>query len=212
MQLAIKNTEILKLRKNAQEHASYAAKESSKFKEAKEVVKSITDQLKEIIEKLPSEVSESETLKAINTQAEAFLKTHGTNEASMESSNDQRMEYSVDTTAVPSNYSSENESRSSEASAVRGGVEKEITEQFEPGVYITYVNHRNGGKIFRRVRFSKRRFDETQAEEWWSKNKDRVLKRYSPHATKSASSTASSLTQPPPPPVVDETTEAAPPP
>ncbi|KAA3467926.1 Zinc finger, FYVE-type [Gossypium australe] len=203
--------EILKLRKNAQESASYAVKESSKFKEAKEVVKSITDQLKEIIEKLPSEVSESETLKAMNTQAEAFLKTHGTTEASMESSNDQRMEYSVDTTAVPSNYSSENESRSSEASAVRGGVEKEITEQFEPGVYITYVNHRNGGKIFRRVRFSKRRFDETQAEEWWSKNKDRVLKRYSPHATKPASSTASSLTQPPPP-VVDETTEAAPPP
>lgn len=121
--------------------------------------------MKEIIEKLPSEVSESEALKAMNTQAEAFLNTHGTTEASVESSNDQREEYSVDTTAsVASNYSgssreaspqqsSENESRSSEASAVRGGVEKEITEQFEPGVYITYVNHRNGGKIFRRVRF-----------------------------------------------------------
>ena len=27
---------------------------------------------------------------------------------------------------------------------------------------------------------SKRKFDEHQAEDWWSKNKDRVLKRYSP--------------------------------
>lgn len=31
--------------------------------------------------------------------------------------------------------------------------------------------------------FSKRRFDEQQAEEWWSKNKDRVVRRYSPTAS-----------------------------
>ncbi|XWS53809.1 hypothetical protein CRYUN_Cryun10bG0032000 [Craigia yunnanensis] len=219
--------EIQKLRKNAQESSSYALEESSKSKEAKEVVKSITDQLKEITEKLPPEISESETFRAMHTQAEAFLNTHGTSEASssppasLESSHmqDQRVEDNVDAAAtVPSNdtgtsreaapqQSSENESRSSEASAIRGGGEKEIIEQFEPGVYITYVHHRNGGKIFRRVRFSKRRFDEHQAEEWWSKNKDRVLMRYSPHATKSASA-VSSPTRPPPAPA-DETTEAA---
>ncbi|XWS08780.1 hypothetical protein CRYUN_Cryun40dG0030100 [Craigia yunnanensis] len=216
-----------KLQENAQEFDSYAVEESSKYKEAKEVVKSITDQLKEITEKLPPEVSDSETFRAIHTQAEAFLNIHGTSgpssslPASLESSDmqDQRVEDNVDAAAaVPSNdsgnsreaapqQSSENESRSSEASAINGGGGKEIIEQFEPGVYITYVHHRNGGKIFRRVRFSKRRFDEHQAEEWWSKNKDRVLMRYSPHATKSASA-VSSPTQPLPAPA-DETSEAA---
>ncbi|XVE65829.1 hypothetical protein DITRI_Ditri08aG0030600 [Diplodiscus trichospermus] len=204
--------EIQRLRKDAQQSALYAVEESSKSKEAREVVKSITDQLKEITEKLPPEVSESETFRAMHTQAEAFLNTHGTSEdssslpACLESSNmqDQRVEDSVDSAAtVPSNSSGS----SREASTIRGGEEKEIIEQFEPGVYITYVHHRNGGKVFRRVRFSKRRFDEHQAEEWWSKNKDRLLMRYSPHATKPAS-TVSSPSQPPPA-AADGTTEAA---
>ncbi|XP_022748801.1 PH, RCC1 and FYVE domains-containing protein 1-like [Durio zibethinus] len=237
--------EIQKLRKNARESALYAVEESSKSKEAKEVMKSITDQLKEITEKLPPEVSESETFRAMHTQADAFLNTYGTSEASSsppelsESSHmqDQRVEDNMDdaatvpsndngssteaveiAAAVPSNdsgssieaapqQSSEKESRSPEASAVRGGGEKEISEQYEPGVYITYVHHQNGGKIFRRVRFSKRRFDGQQAEEWWSKNKDRVLMRYSPHATKPATA-VSFPTQPPPAPA-DETTEEA---
>lgn len=43
---------------------------------------------------------------------------------------------------------------------------------------------------------SKRRFDEHQAEEWWSKNKDRVLRRYSPQ-TATPTSTASSSTSVP---------------
>ncbi|XVF66478.1 hypothetical protein PTKIN_Ptkin10aG0038600 [Pterospermum kingtungense] len=207
--------EIQKLRENAQE---FAVQESSKSKEAKEVVKSITDQLKEITEKLPREVSENETLRAMLTQAEAFLNTHGTSEASpslpasLETSNiqDQRVEENVATAAIVPSKSSESESRSSEASAIRGGLEKEIVEQFEPGVYITYVHHPNGGKIFRRVRFSKRRFDENQAEEWWGKNKDRVLKRYSPHATKPAPAVSSPTPPPPPPPpAADEASEAA---
>ncbi|XP_022760898.1 PH, RCC1 and FYVE domains-containing protein 1-like [Durio zibethinus] len=223
------DVEIKKLRENAQESDSYALEESSKYKEAKEVVQSITDQLKEITEKLPPEVAESETFRAMHTRAEAFLNTHGTSEASsclpasLESSNvqDQRMEDNVETaTTVPSNdggssteaasqQSSENESRASEASAISRGGEKEIIEQFEPGVYITYVYHQNGGKIFRRVRFSKRRFAEQQAEEWWSKNKDRVLMRYSPHATKPASAVSSPSQPQTPPAPADETSEAA---
>ncbi|GMJ05470.1 hypothetical protein like AT4G14368 [Hibiscus trionum] len=194
--------EIQKLRKNAQESASYAVRESSKFKEAKEVVKSLTEQLKEIIEKLPSEVSENETFIAMNTQAEAFLSTYGKPDASLPATMENQM---TENTCVPSNDSGS----SRQGSAARGG---EMTEQFEPGVYITYVNHQNGGKIFRRVRFSKRKFDGQQAEEWWSKNKDRVLMRYSPNAIKQ--SVAPSPLQPPPsPPPADasETTDAAPP-
>ncbi|KAK6265652.1 hypothetical protein QUC31_016489 [Theobroma cacao] len=262
------DTEMQKLQKNAEESASYAAAESFKCKEAKEVLKSITDQLKEITETLPPEILESETFRAMHTQAEAFLHSHGTSEAaaslpaSLESSHmqDQRVEDNVDTAAtVPSNdsgssitreaapqqssqiesssleaapqqisqiesssseaapqQSSQIESRSSEASAIRGGGENELTEQFEPGVYITFFYDPNGGKVFGRVRFSKRRFAAHQAEEWWVRNKDRVQLRYIMQVTRPASA-ASSLTppQPPRPPSptpADETNEEASPP
>ncbi|KAL4295946.1 hypothetical protein GQ457_12G001540 [Hibiscus cannabinus] len=67
------DAEILKLRNFAQQSTSYAAKESSKSKEAKALMKFIKDQLMEIKEKLPPEVSESEAFKAMQAQAEAFL-------------------------------------------------------------------------------------------------------------------------------------------
>ncbi|KAL4297057.1 hypothetical protein GQ457_12G001550 [Hibiscus cannabinus] len=97
-------------------------------------------------------------------------------------------------------------SRSSVASAVRGGGGKEAVEKFEPGVYITYIYHNNAVKIFKRVRFGKRKFTEQQAGEWWNKNKDRVFLRYTPIAINPASVVSS----PTPPPVADETGETAP--
>lgn len=45
---------------------------------------------------------------------------------------------------------------------------------------------------------SKRRFHEHQAEEWWNKNKDRVLRKYSTLAATKADGSASSNTLPPP--------------
>ncbi|TYI12293.1 hypothetical protein ES332_A09G267200v1 [Gossypium tomentosum] len=188
--------EILKLQKSAQQSTSYATKESSKSNEAKKLVKSITDQLMEITEKLPAEVSDDETFKAIQTRAKTFLNRLEASEtylpASLESS---PMEGNTDASKW----------RPSESSAIRDGSEKEITEQFEPGVYITYFYHNNGGKIFKRVRFSKRKFDEQQAGEWWSNNKDRVLTRYSPNAAKLASAVSS----PTPLPADEETSEAS---
>lgn len=43
---------------------------------------------------------------------------------------------------------------------------------------------------------SKRKFDEHQAEDWWSKNKDRVLKRYCPPTASPASIGSSSTSVP----------------
>ncbi|KAE8706190.1 hypothetical protein F3Y22_tig00110403pilonHSYRG00168 [Hibiscus syriacus] len=133
------NVEIQKLRKKAQESALNAVRESSKFKEAKEVVKSITDELKELFEKLPSEVSESETFKAMNTQAEAFLSTYGKPDASLPATLENQTVEST-TAIVPSNDSGSSRDAAAQPSSA------ELTEQFEPGVYITYVNHPNGGR------------------------------------------------------------------
>ncbi|KAI3460324.1 hypothetical protein Pfo_016987 [Paulownia fortunei] len=70
---------------------------------------------------------------------------------------------------------------SPEAAKTQG--QKEVIEQFEPGVYVTFIQLANGTKFFKRVRFSKRRFAEQQAEEWWKDNKDRLPKKYSPAKT-----------------------------
>ncbi|XP_072961437.1 PH, RCC1 and FYVE domains-containing protein 1-like isoform X2 [Typha angustifolia] len=56
--------------------------------------------------------------------------------------------------------------------------EVQLIEQFEPGVYVTLVQLRDGTKVFKRVRFSKRRFAEQQAEVWWKENQVRVFKKY----------------------------------
>ncbi|XP_028097298.1 protein Brevis radix-like 4 [Camellia sinensis] len=78
--------------------------------------------------------------------------------------------------------SNESGSRSPKAPPKTEG-QKEVIEQFEPGVYVTLIQLQEGTKIFKRVRFSKRRFAEQQAEEWWKENKDRLLKKYSPPPT-----------------------------
>ncbi|KAG8093262.1 hypothetical protein GUJ93_ZPchr0012g21387 [Zizania palustris] len=57
--------------------------------------------------------------------------------------------------------------------------EVQLIEQFEPGVYVTLIQLRDGTKVFKRVRFSKRRFAEQQAEEWWRENQERVFRKYS---------------------------------
>ncbi|KAL5058301.1 hypothetical protein RYX36_029905 [Vicia faba] len=94
--------------------------------------------------------------------------------------------------------SSENDSKSLNSSrSVREG-ESQIIEQFEPGVYVTLIVKPNGNRVFKRVRFSKRRFREDQAEQWWNENKERVLDRYNPHATsyKDVAPSSSTLPQP----------------
>ncbi|KAH7859320.1 hypothetical protein Vadar_034550 [Vaccinium darrowii] len=83
--------------------------------------------------------------------------------------------------------------------------QREVIEQFEPGVYVTLIQLHNGTKIFKRVRFSKRRFAEQQAEEWWMGNKDRLLKKYNPSVANSASTGSSTI-----PTASDENDEAAP--
>ncbi|TKY65720.1 E3 ubiquitin-protein ligase HERC1 [Spatholobus suberectus] len=100
----------------------------------------------------------------------------------------------------------ENDTKSEDSSRPGKQGETQVIEQFEPGVYVTLIVKSGGVKIFKRVRFSKRRFHEHQAEEWWNKNKDRVLRKYGPQTTNSEG-IGSSNTLPPPP--TEENIEAA---
>lgn len=171
-------------------------------------------QLKELKDKLPPEVSESEAFESINSQAEAYLNANEALETSLLTTSGQEQETYQKTEEQVSSKSSITEASNSsrppitEASSSRTSG-KESKEQFEPGVYVTYEVDMNGNKIFRRVRFSKKRFDEHQAEDWWTKNKDRLLKSYGSNSSSSSSSnpTASDspiASQPPSDPSVPE--------
>ncbi|MCO5562429.1 hypothetical protein L7F22_016057 [Adiantum nelumboides] len=56
--------------------------------------------------------------------------------------------------------------------------EREWVEQDDPGVYITFVKLPSGSKDLRRVRFSRKKFNESQAEKWWAENKLRVYQQH----------------------------------
>jgi len=56
--------------------------------------------------------------------------------------------------------------------------EAEWVEQDEPGVYITLTSLPGGGKDLKRVRFSRKRFSENEAEQWWAENRLRVHEQY----------------------------------
>ncbi|CAM8994610.1 unnamed protein product [Rhodiola kirilowii] len=191
--------EIQRLLKNVQMVVSSAAEQSSKCTAANEVVKTITAQLKEISEKLPPEVSESESFKAAFDQAIAFtssikvpslgdltsIHSHGMSEGSTQSEllqssgNTDQLNYKkVSREATPDNDAN----ASGSSSTVKKEKLTQVIEQFEPGVYVTLILLSDGTKIFSRVRFSKRKFDEHQAEVWWKENKERLLRRYSPPA------------------------------
>ncbi|KAJ1379786.1 Brevis radix, partial [Sesbania bispinosa] len=201
--------------------------------------------LKEIADKLPPEVSDTENFKTMLTRAEDFLKENLESKTSSSPSNSEceqqnapalnscssklqehKIEETNEAAGVDSSQdggnvlqesdksslsnnevvvhpqSSENDSKSLESSRSRREGETQVIEQFEPGVYVTLIVKPGGIKVFKRVRFSKRRFHEHQAEEWWNKNKDRVLRKYSPQATNPES------TVPGIPPPSDENCEA----
>nr|KYP76012.1 putative E3 ubiquitin-protein ligase HERC2 [Cajanus cajan] len=58
------------------------------------------------------------------------------------------------------------------------GLKSEWVEQYEPGVYITFTTLPCGKKGLKRVRFSRKRFSEKEAEKWWEENQGTVYHKY----------------------------------
>lgn len=205
-----------KASKEAKEAAFVAVQESAKLNAAVELIKTIETQMKDIAGKLPDDLGNN--LKSMITSAELFLKNNKTSAlkqpssaaSNIESANapeNQRndLEHSIKENAqiniksaindirdAADRQSMESSSRSPRTSTRKTNSrgEAELMEQFEPGVYVTSLQQPDGTKLFKRIKFSKRRFSEQEAEEWWRKNQERVLKKYSSiiHASSNASS------------------------
>ncbi|KAJ7943937.1 protein BREVIS RADIX-like [Quillaja saponaria] len=57
-------------------------------------------------------------------------------------------------------------------------IEAEWIEEDEPGVYITIRQLVDGTRELRRVRFSRERFGELNAKQWWEQNRERIQAQY----------------------------------
>ncbi|PIN00158.1 putative protein, contains RCC1 domain [Handroanthus impetiginosus] len=156
--------------KQLKEMTARAADEAEKSKAAKEVIKSLTAQLKVMAERVPEEQV---------TCSQMDINKQMTNDNNCPSNGS-----SVMTTTSPKSESSDNSPTPPLSNGTKAQVQKsERTIQDEPGVYITLVSLPNGVNELRRVRFSRKHFTEDQAEKWWAENGTRVCERHNVRTT-----------------------------
>lgn len=257
--------ELQRSTKKAQEAMSLATEESAKSRAAKEVIKSLTAQLKEMAERLPPGVYDAESViqtclpnglefngfchpdanSECHSRSDSFISSfmgssaandsalatgiqnlsrspgtlfpasetnmHQQNQSPLASSktddpHDVRLPNGEQGNQATNGNGTEvfhgGESRpsqsgesgiGSENSALTSNivqVEAEWIEQYEPGVYITLVALRDGTRDLKRVRFSRRRFGEHQAETWWSENREKVYEKYNVRVSERSSASS----------------------
>ncbi|KAI3672864.1 hypothetical protein L6452_38964 [Arctium lappa] len=231
-QCEMQEVELQKSRKQAHEAMVSAAEESAKCNAAKDVIKSLTAQLKDMAERLPTGTYDLDSIKLPNGMDpncssdttngenelrsntcylispssasinETFTETKGPPIRTTSNGNDGYSDAarSLNGTAVEmGNKYLEGEKNGfkprnpvvSSSSNATDQVEAEWIEQYEPGVYITLVALRDGTRDLKRVRFSRRRFGEHQAETWWSENREKVYERYNVRGSDNKSSVSS---------------------
>uniref|UniRef100_A0A7N0U0J9 Uncharacterized protein n=1 Tax=Kalanchoe fedtschenkoi TaxID=63787 RepID=A0A7N0U0J9_KALFE len=233
--------ELQKSQKRAQQATTLAAEESAKSKAAKEVIRSLTSQLKDLAETLPNEILRQTYLSNdLKPQGFCYPDMTGGLHSRSKSSHGSLLDSPTRGTAqllpdtprrrsdtsqpnwVPqtsnrrddingslsngaeevrtstiSNFSDHPMKKGSDslqdgddmkitdnsAAGNSNQVEAEWIEQYEPGVYLTLVAFSDGTRDLKRVRFSRRRFGEHQAESWWSENREKVYERYNVHGS-----------------------------
>ncbi|XP_042389347.1 PH, RCC1 and FYVE domains-containing protein 1-like [Zingiber officinale] len=189
----LQEVELERTAKQLKEAIAIAGEETAKCKAAKEVIKSFTAQLKDMAERLPAganKINKFPSLSSFNPSS-ATSDASSFSEATVE-------QLSISTSAshepdsngsyVNGPSSASNSSKIGLTSEVRNGSMEKISnpallpaewvEQREPGVYITLTSLPGGMKDIKRVRFSRKRFSEKQAEQWWSENRARVYEQY----------------------------------
>ncbi|KAL8160988.1 hypothetical protein V2J09_012477 [Rumex salicifolius] len=203
----LQETELEKTTKQLKEAISIAGEETAKCKAAKEVIKSLTAQLKEMAEKLPlgairnsrlsmqaspghdhvNTVSNSTTEPLTNSLAAYESDLNGSNHKDFSNGPTPTLSNLSDKSSTPNNLTSplpgngqleplaSNKTRTLDGEATLGS---EWVEQDEPGVYITLVSLTGGLRDLKRVRFSRKRFSEKEAERWWAANRARIYQQY----------------------------------
>ncbi|XP_022862486.1 PH, RCC1 and FYVE domains-containing protein 1-like isoform X1 [Olea europaea var. sylvestris] len=189
--------ELERTAKQLKEAIAIAGEETAKCKAAKEVIKSLTIQLKEMAERLPVGsarntksppfTSVGPTPVSNDVSSASLVRLNGQITAQELESNELSNQLLSNGPSIASNHSfGHNRQGHLEAMARNGNKTKESdshnenewVEQDEPGVYITLTSLPGGRKDLKRVRFSRKRFSEKQAEQWWAENRARVYEQY----------------------------------
>ncbi|CAO1940962.1 unnamed protein product [Urochloa humidicola] len=179
--------ELERTTKQLKEAISIAGEETAKCKAAKEVIKSLTAQLKGMAERLPGGAAKNTKLPPLpGISIPNDISSMGTESLGSPSSSGEQMTNGHNGLLAPNGPNSvrnkmghaevgKNGSRLPDAESCH---EAEWVEQDEPGVYITLTALPGGARDLKRVRFSRKRFSETQAEQWWQENRARVYQQY----------------------------------
>ncbi|PRQ55378.1 putative chromatin regulator PHD family [Rosa chinensis] len=190
----VQDTELERTTHQLKEAVKVADEETAKCKAAKEVIKSLTAQLKEMAERLPIGTARSSDTRPLGFSSPThdvsttaiekasspltFHEPHSIASNSLVVSNASRIlsnHASNPTEVANSEATTRHKNRGTKAETTNGD---EWVEQDEPGVYITLVSLPTGVKDLKRVRFSRKRFSEKQAEQWWAANRTRVYQQY----------------------------------
>ncbi|KAK7274802.1 hypothetical protein RIF29_15901 [Crotalaria pallida] len=161
-------TELERTSKQLKEVTAVAADEADKCKSAKELIKRLTSQLKEMVQvrrlvegQNAGNIADLYSETTVNTLNQSSDKSHITN------------------IITPANESNSNtSSRTSPDGAKLQSGKAEWVVQDEPGVCITLSSMPGGGNELKCVRFSKKHFTEGQAEKWWAENVTKVVERH----------------------------------
>ncbi|KAH0647261.1 hypothetical protein KY290_033252 [Solanum tuberosum] len=78
----------------------------------------------------------------------------------------------------PSRMTTDSRDDASVSMSIAGDGESEWIAEDEPGVYITIRQLADGTRELRRVRFSREKFGEVNAKQWWEQNRDRIQDQY----------------------------------
>ncbi|KAJ9685372.1 hypothetical protein PVL29_017414 [Vitis rotundifolia] len=198
----LQEVELERTAKQLKDAIAVAGEESAKCKAAKEVIKSLTANLKDMAERLPvgavrnsksppfSSISPTPLSDVSTAASEQICGPITFHESDSMGSNCVVISNGSSTSSNHSSYARVGHSEAiirnknkTDAESYQG---VEWVEQDEPGVYITLVSLPGGVKDLKRVRFSRKRFSEKQAEQWWASNRVRVYQQYNvPLADKS---------------------------
>ncbi|KAH7677077.1 Regulator of chromosome condensation 1/beta-lactamase-inhibitor protein II [Dioscorea alata] len=186
----LQEVELERTTKQLKEAIAIAEEETTKSKAAKEVIKTLTAQLKDMAERLPvgaTKNSRIASLSSFSTSPTSSDASYAAVDRMVGSIAASRVADSNGSNGLPVSDAQITVSRLPHSEVVRNGTrqteadvnhEAEWVEQDEPGVYITLTALPDGIKDLKRVRFSRKRFSEKQAEQWWSENRARVYAQY----------------------------------
>ncbi|KAH7299159.1 hypothetical protein KP509_25G075400 [Ceratopteris richardii] len=184
----------LEFQRKTKEALALVAEESEKCKAAKEVIKSLTTQLKALADKFPDALQSTATLISnpcdIPSGASQLSHAQGDSQVSKGMSSP-HIDAAVISKHDHSHFANGGrhsiEARKEEDGVLVDTSQQNLTtewvDQDELGVYITLVALPNGGRDLKRVRFSRRRFTEKQAELWWTENRARIFDKYNVRST-----------------------------